>query len=71
MFEKNKENLLYVREDFSVEEELYKNYIAMRKSISKVESMKYENRDKYLESDDFKQGFIAGVKIMSSILLDL
>lgn len=71
MFEKNAKTILYTRENYSIEEELYKNYIEMRKSLGKLENMKYSNEDKLLDSEEFKQGFIAGIKIMSSILIDL
>lgn len=71
MFEKDLSKVLYSRENYSLEEELYKNYIEMRSVIGKLESMKYNNEDKILNSEEFKQGFIAGVKIMSSLLLDV
>lgn len=71
MFEKNTNTILYTREKFSLEEELYTNYINMRKSLGKLENMKYSNEDEMLNSEEFKQGFIAGIKIMSSILIDL
>ena len=71
MFEKDKKEILYIREDFSIEEKLYENYIEMRKNMSKLENYKYGKEDKYMTSEEFKQGFIAGVKIMSSLLIDL
>ena len=36
-----------------------------------IENFKYANEDKFVDNENFKQGFIAGVKIMSSILLDI
>jgi len=71
MFEKDTDNLLYTRENFSIEEKLYKNYISMRKNINEFENLKYNNNDPYIDSEAFKQGFIAGIKIMSSLLLDI
>ena len=71
MFEKDINKELYVREEFSIEEKLYESYVEMRKNIGKLENLKYSNEDKYISSKEFKQGFIAGVKIMSSLLLDL
>ena len=71
MFEKSLGDLLYTRENFSFEEKLYVSSIEMRIALGKMEKMKYGGDDKYLQSEDFKQGFIAGVKIMSSMLLDL
>ena len=71
MFEKNKDDILFFRENFSYVEELYMNYIAMRKAINRVEFMKYGKDDPFSSSEEFKQGFIAGCKIMSSILMDL
>ena len=71
MFEKEKSNERYIREDFSIEEKLYESYIEMRKNMNKLENYKHGKEDNYISSADFKQGFIAGVKIMSSILLDI
>lgn len=71
MFEKSTKDILYNRENFSIEEELYEAYIEMRKSMNKLERFKYGNDDPFQTSEEFKQGFIAGVKIMSSILLDI
>lgn len=71
MFEKEKCDILYAREKFSLEEKLYENYVEMRKNMNKLENFKYGKEDKYISSEEFKQGFIAGVKIMSSLLIDL
>ena len=71
MFEKDPNNVKYIREDFSIEEKLYENYISMRKNLKEYESYKYSSEDPYINSQEFKQGFIAGVKIISSIILDI
>ena len=67
----------YLRDELSVNEEcnfaerLYNNYIAMQKSLKGLEKKKYGKEGKNLNSQDFKQGFIAGVKILSSLFLDM
>lgn len=71
MFEKDKMQERYIREDFTYAESLYKKYIEMREVLSKYELMKYSTTDPYSTSEDFKQGFIAAIKIMSSIFMDL
>ena len=71
MFEKEKIKELYNRENFSIEEELYDSYKNMRIALNKYENMKYSVEDNIVKSEDFKQGFIAGIKIMSSLLIDL
>ena len=71
MFEKDKMQERYIREDFTYAETLYEKYIEMREALLKYERMKYEPKDTYSTSEDFKQGFIAAVKIMSSMFMDL
>ena len=71
MFEKDRATMLYNRDAFTFEEKLYQKYLELRKITSELESIKYSKADTYSTSEDFKQGFIAGVKIMSSILLGL
>ena len=72
MFEKDKEKESYIRDSFTFEEELFKLYIEMRKAVNRVEKMKYSAaEDVIISNDDFKQGFLAGVKIMSSLLFDI
>ena len=62
---------LYIREYYTLAESLYNNYNEMRIALNNFEKMKYEVKDKYISNEDFKQGFIAGVKIMSSMFLDV
>lgn len=62
---------LYTREYYTLAESLYNNYNEMRIALNNFEKMKYEVKDKYISNEDFKQGFIAGVKIMSSMFLDM
>ena len=71
MFEKNTSLEKYTRTDFTYAEKLYDNYISMRKEISKIENYKYSVEDKYINNEDFKQGFLAGIKIMSSFMFDI
>jgi len=44
MFEKDTDNLLYTRENFSIEEKLYKNYISMRKILTNLKIFLAQNR---------------------------
>lgn len=71
MFEKNELKELYTREDFTFEEELFQKYLDLRSVVNKLENIKYKNADKFATSNDFKQGFLAGVKVMSSIFIDV
>lgn len=71
MFEKEVSTILFTREKFSLEERLYESYSQMRKDMNEFEKFKYGNEDKFVESEEFKQGFIAAIKIMSSLLLDI
>ncbi len=71
MFEKDKETESYTGYDYTLEENLYQKYIDMRKAMHNLEQYKYSKDDPYIKSEDFKQGFLAGVKIMSSMLLDI
>lgn len=71
MFEKDKAQIRYTRDAFTFEEKMYEKYIELRKVMHELESMKYGSDDKLINSEDFKQGFIAGVKVISSILLDI
>lgn len=71
MFEKDKMQIMYLRDDFTYCEKLYDKYLEMRKVLGDIETLKYGKTDPILKSEDFKQGFIAGVKIMSSMLMDL
>ena len=71
MFEKDKMDMRYIRDDFTYCEKLYDKYLEMRKVLSDIELIKYAKSDPIQTSEDFKQGFIAGVKIMSSIFMDV
>ena len=42
MFEKDKLKEKYIRQQYSLEEELYSKYIELRKSISRIEKVPYE-----------------------------
>ncbi|MGN0961351.1 MAG: hypothetical protein ACI4PF_04040 [Christensenellales bacterium] len=63
--------LRYTREDYTMAEKLFEEYKIMREYVVNRENIKYSYVDPYRNSEDFKQGFIAGVKILSSILMDL
>ncbi len=71
MFEKDAQYAKYIREDFTFEEKLFEKYMALRKVANEYENFKYAKPDNYATSEDFKQGFIAGVKVLSSILIDI
>lgn len=71
MFEKSELKELYTRQDYTFEEELFQKYLALRNVVNKLENIKYKNTDEFATSNDFKQGFLAGVKIMSSIFIDV
>ena len=71
MIEKDKNLERFTREQFSFAEKLYNDYISIRKTINNYENMKYSIKDPYITSEEFKQGFISGVKIISSLLMDI
>ncbi len=71
MFEKNELKELYTREDFTFEEGLFQKYLDLRSVVNKLENIKYKNADEFATSNDFKQGFLAGIKVMSSIFIDV
>ena len=71
MFEKDEEMILYKRSIFTMEEELYKHYMAMRQVVNNIEKFKYGIDDVFESSEEFKQGFIAGVKVMSTMFMDI
>lgn len=71
MNEKDKSKINYTSEQYTFAETLYNNHIEMRKTSNQIEGLKYDIKDKYILNEDFKQGFIAGIKIMSSLFLDL
>lgn len=56
--------------NLTTEEKIYNEYINMRKNILDYDGYKYENLDSCIHSNDFKKGFLAGVKIMLTILID-
>lgn len=55
----------------SLEEELYHLYIMMRKKANIFDNYRYDNLDKYQNSNDFKKGFLMGSKITQNVLKDL
>lgn len=71
MFEKDKARELYTREDFTFEEQLFEKYMEMRKIVNTLENKKYSVPDNFADKETYKQGFLAGVKIMSSIFIDI
>lgn len=61
----------YTREEYTMEEEMFEHYKEIRKAVNDVQNLKYSFEDKLSGSSEFKAGFIAGVKIMSSIFMDM
>ena len=43
----------------------------MRRTMNKVENFKYDTKDEMQDSKAFKEGFLAGVKIMSTFFMDM
>lgn len=43
----------------------------MRKALNKVENYKYGGEDPYIDNKDFKQGFLAGIKVISTMFMDI
>lgn len=52
-------------------EVLYKSYVQMNNVVSNFEEMKYYNNDNAYQTEEFKKGFISGVKMLSSIIFFL
>ena len=71
MKENNKSLERYTRTQYTVAEQIYKAHMEMRKNIYGLENLKYEMKDPYSSSEEFKQGYLAGVKTMMSIFMDL
>ena len=72
MFDKNKMDILYTRKDYSFAEGLYENYINMRKNVFEFEKSKYaKEEDSFVGSKEGKEGFLAGVYIMLSLIGDM
>lgn len=71
MLDKNKMLELYIRHDFSFAEKLYENYLKMREAASNYESIKYSPEETSKNSNLRKEGFIAGIHIMLSLIADL
>ena len=71
MFEKNESAEKYIRDRRTYEEELFEAHLKMRRILHEIENIKYEVEDKYMTSNEYKQGFLAGIKTMSSLLMDV
>ena len=61
----------YTREHYTMAEELFNNFKNMKGCVDGIQKLKYDFEDSYMLSEEYKQGFIAGVKIMSAILMDM
>ena len=43
----------------------------MRKAINDIYRLKYDFEDPYSQSEDFRKGFNAGVKVMMALFLEI
>lgn len=73
MFNKDKSLIYYKREHYTFAESLYENYVKMRKAATEFENIKYSNNygDTFILSAEGKEGFLAGVYVMLSLIGDM
>ena len=73
MFDKPKELIYYKREHYTFAEKLYEQYVSMRKTATEFENIKYNNefKDSFILSQEGKEGFLAGVYVMLSLMGDM
>lgn len=72
MFDKDAGLIPYHRKDYTLAEELYEEYIKMRRAAHQFEKIKYPTKeDTFIGSKEGKEGFIAGVHAMLSLMADL
>lgn len=72
MFDKDKSREFYTREHYTFAESLYKDYIKMRRTTQVFEGHKYDTKnDTFINSKEGKEGFLAGVYIMLSLIGDM
>ena len=72
MIEKPDESFAsYVREHYSASEVIFKEYIKMREAINNIYRLKYTFEDEIANTKEFEKGFIAGVKVMMSLFMDM
>ena len=65
------EQELYMRNHHTVSENIYSEYMNMRSEINRINKLKYEFDDEISSSKEFRKGFVAGVKVMMSLFMDL
>lgn len=58
------------RVDKSFENDLFELYIEMRKKLLDADNFRYEITDFSINSNEFKMGFVAGVRVMMSLDFD-
>ena len=72
MIKKPDESLAsYFREHYSASEVIFKEYLKMREAINDIYKLKYDIKDDLANSKEFEKGFIAGVKVMMSLFMDM
>lgn len=62
---------LYNREEYSMAEKMYEGYMQIVKSYYDKERIKYSDMEIPQDSEEFKRGFICGIKVLSSIVQDM
>lgn len=70
MIEKDKELYSNIRTHYTMAEKLYTQYIEMKNSLNEELGKKYGIDNSNINSKDFKDGFIAGVKTLSALYFD-
>lgn len=72
MIEKPDESLAaYKRDYYSACELIFKEYKNMREAINDIYRLKYLVKDEIANTKEFEKGFIAGVKVMMSLFMDM
>ena len=71
MIELDSEFERYLREDYTMAEQIFEGFKVMRKAVMKEANVKYVKDDEMLNSKEYKLGFLAGVKCMSAMFMDL
>lgn len=70
MIEKDKELYSNIRTNYTMAEKLYTQYTEMKNSLNEELGKKYGIDNSNINSNDFKDGFIAGVKTLSALYFD-
>ena len=71
MFRINDGDKKYIQDKYTLAEGLYNEYLKMREYVSAFENIKYAEEDNFKNSKEGKEGFIAAVYIMLSLIADM